>query len=39
MVIGKDSKIDVIHVPHLQRFDHIVPESFELKILALCNNT
>lgn len=38
MVIGKDSKIDVIHILHLQRFDHIVPKSFQLKILTLCNN-
>lgn len=37
MVIGKDSKIGVTYIPHLQGMVHIVPKSFSLERLAHCN--
>lgn len=37
MVIAKDSKIDVMYIPHLQGMVHIVPKSFSLERIAHCN--
>jgi len=36
MAIGKDSKIDVMYIPHLQGNVGVLPKSFSLERLALC---